>query len=102
MADHFSAAVDAERAAILAVADGVFLAGNVAFGLFEVLIGAAIIIFSLAMLQGRFPRWLGWLGLATGVLYRSSVLSPIILSLSGIAFVVWIIIVEVQLIQLKS
>ncbi|MFQ5762478.1 MAG: DUF4386 family protein, partial [Candidatus Bathyarchaeia archaeon] len=63
MLDGLAAATSpAGKTAIIAAADSIFLAATLAFVLFYVLMGAATVIFSLAMLRGLFPRWLSWLG----------------------------------------
>jgi hypothetical protein len=64
-------------------------------GMADVFEGAWIGAFSLAMLAGQFPRWLGWLGVAVGLSRWAKALAPfvalpgVLAILSGVLFLVW-------------
>jgi hypothetical protein len=64
-------------------------------GAADVLEGAWILSFSIAMLGGAFPRWLGWLGIALALSRWVKAAIPfgapleIIIPISGILFVAW-------------
>jgi hypothetical protein len=64
-------------------------------GAADVLEGAWILSFSIAMLGGAFPRWLGWLGIALGLSRWVKATIPfgapleIIIPISGILFIAW-------------
>ncbi len=72
-------------------------------GTADVLEGAWIISFSIAMLGGAMPRWLAWLGIALGLsrwikgaIPFGAPLDPII-PISGILFAAWFVLVVVGL-----
>ncbi|MFQ5762994.1 MAG: hypothetical protein ACE5PO_08155, partial [Candidatus Bathyarchaeia archaeon] len=83
-------------------------AGTLAFVLFYVLMGAATTIFSLAMLRGLFPRWLGWLGIPAGVLIATAhvgaLMDPTLymftMASGWTLLVAWLVVAGIRLIKL--
>jgi len=72
-------------------------------GAADVLEGAWILSFSIAMLGGAMPRWLGWLGIALGLSRWVKGTIPfgspieVIIPISGVLFVVWFLFVVIAL-----
>jgi hypothetical protein len=72
-------------------------------GAADVLEGAWILSFSLAMLGGALPRWLGWLGIALGLSRWIKAAIPFgapleaVIPISGILFVAWFLLAVVAL-----
>ena len=72
-------------------------------GAADVLEGAWILSFALAMLGGVMPRWLGWLGVALGLSRWVKAAIPFgapieaIIPVSGILFVIWFLAVVIVL-----
>jgi hypothetical protein len=66
LSDQYATADTARRAGLEASAEAL-IAQNSAFNpIYEALMGLGVIFFSLAMLKGVFPRFVAYLGLATG------------------------------------
>ena len=58
----------AERQHDLVVAAEGLIAQNSGFNpIYEGLLGVGVLIFSIVMVQGVFPRWVGYLGVVTGI-----------------------------------
>lgn len=95
----------AARQAELAIAADALIAQNSGFNpAYEAMMGVGILIFAIVMLKGVFPRWLGWLGVATFVAAIVGLsLYPVIglnYFLWWIVFVVWFVAVGWKLFQL--
>ncbi len=58
-----------EEAAAIGIAEAMRWSAEGAFAVFEVTFGVAVLIFGLAMLREDFPRWLGYLGVGTGIVH---------------------------------
>ncbi len=91
----YIAASAAEKTAIVAASQAVNAMVNVSITVGFMLIGVAIIISSLAMLRGVFSKWVGWLGVVTGILF---VLAGLLLPLVSIVFILPIVPVIIWLI----
>ena len=74
-------------------------------GLSDVLEGAWIGAFSLALLNGTLPRWIGWLGVIVGVSRWIKSVAPfvalpdLIATVGGLLFLVWFVAIVVALSQ---
>jgi hypothetical protein len=95
LSDAYGAATTVERrTAYATVADGL-LAENNTPNLVGVLTTVGILLISLLMLKGVFPRWVAYLGVGTGALgIVSEVLRPILgiaYSVYGIVLLVWFV-----------
>ena len=100
----YVAASGAERTAIVAAAQAVDALVNVSLTVGLLLIGVAIMISSLAMLRGVFSKWVGWIGVVTGILFvLAGLLGPLFSILFVVAilpFVIWLIGVGAKLYRL--
>ena len=74
----------AEEAAIIGTAEAVRWSAQGAFAVFEVTFGVAVLIFGWAMLKGDFPRWLGYLGLGTGIVHLTVAVAEVVPGLNFI------------------
>lgn len=104
LGDRYAAAPASERA-VFATAAEALVAQNGAFNpLYEGVFAVSILILSLAMLKGVFPKWLGYLGIVTcAAAFVGLALWPVV----GIAyfwwwlpFSVWFVAIGVKLIRL--
>jgi len=101
---YASAATDAERASYVAGAE-VLMALNDIPGIIGILQTLGILLISLLMLQGIFPRALAWLGVATGAIgIVSEALRPVLgwaYSIYGLLLFAWLIWVAIELWRLE-
>jgi len=76
----------AQQQSLVAAAEGL-VAQNSGFNpVYEALLAVGVIILSLVMLRGVFPRWVGYLGFATGaVALAALVLHPVL----GLSYLLW-------------
>jgi hypothetical protein len=76
----------AEQQSLVAAAEGL-VAQNSGFNpVYEALLAVGVIILSLVMLRGVFPRWVGYLGILTGaVALTAIVLHPVL----GLGYLLW-------------
>jgi hypothetical protein len=79
LSDHYAAASDpTQRAAFVAAAEGLIALNRTPTAV-GVLTAVGMLIVSLVMLRGVFPRWIAFLGIVTGLLgVASEALRPII------------------------
>ncbi len=101
LADQYSGATTAERRTALAtVAEG-FIAENNTPSVVGVLTTVGILLVSLVMTRGVFPRWVAYLGVATGAIgVVSETLRPVLgagYSVYGILLLVWFVVVGLKL-----
>jgi hypothetical protein len=75
-----------EQQSLVTAAEGL-IAQNSGFNpVYEALLAVGVIILSLVMLRGVFPRWVGYLGLVTGaVALAAIVLHPVL----GLSYLLW-------------
>ncbi len=104
LSDQYTmAGSDAERASFASAAEG-FIAQNYVSTLMGVLETAGILIVSLVMLKGVFPRWVAYLGIATGAVgIVSEALKPLLemgYIVYGLLVMVWIIAIGWEMIGL--
>ena len=79
LSDRLIAAGSAvEEAAVISVAEAMRWTAQGAFGVFEATFGIAVIIFGLAMLRDAFPRWLGYLGVGTGIVHLGVAVAEVV------------------------
>ncbi len=93
LSDHYAATTDpAQRAAFVAAAEGL-IALNRTPTVVGVLTTVGMLVVSVAMLRGAFPRWVAWLGITTGLLgIGSEALRPVIeggYAVYGVLLFVW-------------
>ncbi len=102
---HSAASTDAQRAAFASAAEG-FIAQNYVATLLGVLEAAGILIVSLLMLKGIFPRWLAYIGIVTGAVgVVSEALKPLLgvgYALYGTLILLWIIVLGWELVRLAQ
>jgi hypothetical protein len=95
-----NATTSGQRAALAAVADGV-LAENNTPSIVGVLTTVGVLLVSLVMTRGVFPKWVAYLGIATGALgILSEALRPLLgvaYSIYGTVLVVWFLAVGASL-----
>jgi hypothetical protein len=97
LSDRYAqAATTEQREALAAAAEGL-IAENDSTNLVGVLTAAGILLVSLVMLKGGFPRWTAFLGVATGTLgVVSETFRPVIGSAYaayGILLLVWLVVI---------
>ncbi len=87
LSDHLVAAGSvAEEAAVIGTAEALRWSAQGAFAVFEVTFGVAVLIFGWAMLRNGFPRWLGYLGVGTGIVHLGVAVSEVVPGLEFILF----------------
>ncbi len=100
---YVMAGTAAERASFASAAEG-FIAQNNVATLMGVLETAGILTVSLVMLKGVFPRWVAYLGVATGAIGMvSEALKPLLemgYIVYGLLVMVWIIVIGWEMIGL--
>jgi hypothetical protein len=105
LSDQYAAAVgDAQRASLAAGAEAL-VAGANAVSAAGILTAAAILLLSLAMRKGLFPRATAWIGIVTGALgIVSETFRPLIgpgYILFGLLLPTWFALVGAKLISLR-
>ncbi len=106
LSDQYAAATaDAQRLAFATAAESLIASTN-AVNLAGIMLEVGILIISLVMLRGVFPRWVAYLGIVTGVVgILSEALRPVI-GFAYIGFfvleVIWLIAVGWRLFRLGS
>jgi hypothetical protein len=104
LADRYAnAASPGQRTGLAAVAEG-FLAENNTPSIVGVLTTVGILLISLVMTRGVFPRWVAYLGIGTGAVgVVSEALRPMLgaaYSIYGIALLAWFLAVGTALLRL--
>jgi hypothetical protein len=104
LSDQYSAATTAEqRTALATISEGVIAENNTP-SLVGVLTTVGILLISLVMIKGVFPRWTAYLGVATGVIgIVSETLRPLLgvgYSLYGVLLLVWFVTIGWKLFRL--
>ena len=94
----------AEEAAIVGTAEALRWSAQGAFAVFEVTFGVAVLILGWAMLKGDFPRWLGYLGLGTGIVHLAVAVAEVVpgldfIFLFDLLFNVWFLGLGVALLR---
>ncbi len=94
----------AEEAAVIGTAEALRWSAQGAFAVFEVTFGVAVLIFGLAMLKEDFPRWLGYLGLGTGIVHLGAAVAEVVpgldfIFLFDLLFNVWFLGLGVALLR---
>ncbi len=94
----------AEEAAVIGTAEALRWSAQGAFAVFEVTFGIAVLIFGLAMLKEDFPRWLGYLGLGTGIVHLGVAVAEVVpgldfIFLFDLLFNVWFLGLGVALLR---
>jgi hypothetical protein len=101
LADQYQGATTAERRTALATAAEGFIAENNTPSVVGVLTTVGILLVSLVMTRGVFPRWVAYLGVATGAIgVVSETLRPLLgasYSVYGILLLVWFVVVGLKL-----
>ncbi|HRW09841.1 MAG TPA: DUF4386 family protein [Caldilineaceae bacterium] len=86
LSDQYVTAADAQKTLIAAAAEGLLAQNNAFNPVYEPLFAASILIFSLVMLKGVFPKSIAYLGIATFVAcFVGMALWPII----GVGYFWW-------------
>ena len=95
LSDQYAAATaEAQRLAFATAAEGLIAATNAA-NIAGIMLEVGILIISLVMLRGVFPRWVAYLGIVTGVVgILSEALRPVI----GFAYIVFFVLEVIWLI----
>ncbi len=93
-----------EEAAVIGSAEALRWSAQGAFAVFEVTFGVAVLIFGLAMLKEDFPRWLGYLGLGTGIVHLGVAVAEVVpgldfIFLLDLLFNVWFLGLGVALLR---
>jgi hypothetical protein len=106
LADQYQAAATAEqRTALATVAEGLIAENNTP-SFVGVLTTVGILLISLAMTKGVFPRWVAYLGIATGTIgILSEALRPVLgigYSVYGILLLVWFLVVGASLYRMAT
>ncbi len=104
LSDQYEAAASAEqRTAMVTIAEGLIAENNTP-SLVGVLTTVGILLVSLVMMKGVFPRWIAYLGIATGVVgIVSETLRPLLgvgYSVYGVLLLVWFVTVGWKLYRL--
>lgn len=106
LSDQYVLAATTERRAALAGGAEALVAMNNAYGPSDTMIALGVLLFSLVMFRGLFPRWVAYLGIAVFV---AAVVGAALKPVLGAAylwwwalFVPWIIAVAVKLHRLAS
>jgi MFS family permease len=86
LGEKYPTASGAEQQSLVAAAEGL-VAQNSGFNpVYEALLAVGVIILSLVMLGGVFPRWVGYLGIVTGVAALAAIaLHPVL----GLSYLFW-------------
>ncbi|MFQ6012183.1 MAG: hypothetical protein ACE5LS_00845 [Thermoplasmata archaeon] len=93
-----------EETAVVATAEAIRWSAQSAFAAFEVSFGIAVLLFGWAMLKSGFPRWLGYLGLGTGIVHLGVAVAEVVpgldfILLFDLVFNVWFLGVGVALLR---
>lgn len=84
------------RQAELATAAEALIAQNSGFNpVYEALVGAGVLLLSIAMLKGAFPRWLAFLGIAT---FAASAIGLSLYPVVGLNYLLWWVVLIVWLV----
>jgi len=78
LTETFSTSFGAERPALAAAAQFAISFSNILFLVSYALLAIGLfIIFGLAILKGIFAKWMGWLGVVTGIVILLSIIPPL-------------------------
>ena len=78
LSDTFASSFGAERPALAATAQFALSLSETIFVVSYALVAIGLfLIFGLAMLRGGFAKWMGWLGILTGIVILLSIIPPL-------------------------
>ncbi len=78
LSDTFASSFGAERPALAAAAQFALSLSDTLFVVSYALVAIGLfLIFGIAMLRGGFAKWMGWLGILTGIVILLSIIPPL-------------------------
>ncbi len=102
LSKSYAAASGVEKTAIVAATQAITASSNMSGVLGFSLTGVTLIIVGLAMLKGVFNKWIGGLGIVTGILLLAAAIPSftILFVMAGLGLIIWLVAVGLRLYKL--